>query len=109
MVGYSWHSVCLPSSGTTAVEQDPVAAARAAQSILNVISMQYVEELQGSMLIEFLRRCSVEGMTIGGGSSCKANSFLNRHRNGFGDARSHQPCELVRIVVRWKVSLPRAA
>ena len=81
-----------------AVEQDPVAAVRAAQSFPNLISVQYVEDFRGSMLNAFLKRRSVEGVIIGGGSPCQGNSSLNRHRRGLGDTRSHQPSELIRIV-----------
>ena len=80
-----------------AIEQDPVAAERAAQSFPNVISLQYVEDFKGSMLTEFLHRRTVEGVIIGGGSPCQGNSALNRHRRGLGDPRSHQPSELARI------------
>ena len=81
-----------------AVEQDPMAAERAAQSFPNLISVQYVEDFRGSMLNAFLKRRSVEGVIIGGGSPCQGNSSLNRHRKGLGDTRSHQPSELIRIV-----------
>ena len=74
-----------------AVEQDPMAAARAAQSFPNLFSVQYVEDFRGSMLNAFLKRRSVEGVIIGGGSPCQGNSSLNRHRRGLGDTRSHQP------------------
>ena len=82
-----------------AIEQDPVAAERAAQSFPNVtvVSMQFVEEFRGKMLVEILRRRTVEGVIIGGGSPCQGNSALNRQRRGLGDLRSHPPSQLARI------------
>ena len=56
-----------------AAEQDPTAAERAAQSFPNLISVQYVEDFRGSMLSAFLKRRSVEGVIIGGGSPCQEN------------------------------------
>ena len=80
-----------------AIEQDPVVVERAAQSFLNVVSMQYLEDFRGEMLVEILQRRTVEGVVIGGGSPCQGNSALNRHRRGLGDVRSHQPSQLARI------------
>ena len=68
-----------------AIEQDPLAAERAARSFPNVISVQYVEDFKGSMLTDFLQRHKVEGVIIGGGSPCQGNSVLNRHRCGLGE------------------------
>ena len=80
-----------------AIEQDPAAAARAASSFPNVISMQRVEEFHGSMIQGFLKRRTVEGVIVGGGSPCQGNSSLSRHRRRLRDSRSLQPQELARI------------
>ena len=45
-----------------AIEQNPVADERAAQSFPNVISMQCVEDLKGDRLSEVLRRHAMEGV-----------------------------------------------
>ncbi|CAE6920920.1 aspC [Symbiodinium sp. CCMP2592] len=79
------------------VEQDHLAAERTARSFPNVISLQFVEDFRGSMIRGFLKRRSVEGVIVGGGSPCQGNSSLNRHRRGLGDSRSCQPEELARI------------
>ena len=80
-----------------AIEQDAVAAERAVQSFPSLVSMQYVEDFKGEMLVDFLQRRTVEGVRIGGGSPCQGNSALNHHRRGLGDVRSHQPLQLARI------------
>ena len=80
------------------VEQDPEAAERAAHSFPNLVTMQYVEDFRGYMLRDILRRRTVEGVIVGGGSPCQGNFSLNRHRRGLRDVRSHQPSELARIV-----------
>ena len=80
-----------------AIEQDPIAAERTARRFPNVISLQLVEEFHGCMLRDFLKRRTVEGVIVGGGSPCQGNSSLNRHRRGLMDPRSQQPEELQRI------------
>ena len=80
-----------------AIEQDPAAVERTSQSFPNVISMQFVEDFRGEVLTDFLRRRTVKGVIIGGGSPCQGNSALNPHRRGLDDVRSHQPSQLVRI------------
>ncbi|OLP77008.1 hypothetical protein AK812_SmicGene42982 [Symbiodinium microadriaticum] len=79
------------------VEQDPVAAERAAHSFPNVVSMQYVEEFKGCMLREILRKRSVEGVIVGGENPFQGSSRLSRHRSGPQESRSLQPEQIVRI------------
>ncbi|CAE7280076.1 unnamed protein product, partial [Symbiodinium sp. CCMP2456] len=79
------------------VEQDPLAAERAARSFPNVVSLQCVEEFRGVMIREFLHRRTVEGVIIGGGCLCQGNSNLNRRRGGLDDSPYQRPKELVRI------------
>ena len=47
--------------------------------------------LRVSLILPFLARQKIRGSTVGGGSPCQGNSFLNKRRQDLADDRSMQP------------------
>lgn len=78
-------------------ECDAEARACASQAMPNIVHIDAVEKLQVRDLRAFIRRRSIRGILLGGGSPCQGNSVLNRTRQGLSDPRSQQPRFLAQL------------
>ena len=81
------------------VEKEPEVAAYTKRCFPDAVHMQFVEDLTPELLKPVLDRRKFSAMLVGGGAPCQANSWLNKHRKGLGDVRSHQP-EVLRDFLR---------
>ena len=99
--GFSGLCVALLAMGVrfhaVAAENDIFPAQVAEQIMPQVVAVDAVETVTGTMFRPFLQRRQVRGIILGGGSPCQGNSILNTGRKGLADTRSQQPQELVRI------------
>ena len=78
-------------------ESDPNAVACASQAMPNIVHVDNVEQVHGTMFRGLLQRRRPRGILVAG-APCQGNSSLNRNRQGLNDPRSCQPLELKRIV-----------
>eukprot|EP00435_Cladocopium_sp_Y103_P071551 s117_g37.t2 len=85
-----------------AAEIDQQAAAVASANMPNVVHVQRVEDLHAADFAPFLKRRTVRGILLGGGSPCQGNSSLNLQRRGLADPRSCQPQELQRLKAEFE-------
>ena len=65
-----------------AAEKDPQAR-RCAQSVMpSIVHVEDVSEVTVALVLPFLKKRSVRGIIVGGGSPCQGNSALNVKRQG---------------------------
>ena len=79
-------------------ECDPELRQAKKKLFANLVEIEQVEMIKGSMFERVLARRNFSAILVGGGSPCQGNSSLNLRRQGLGDERSWQPLHLRRIV-----------